>query len=556
LLANPVVLVITAIVGALMLLYKAFASTNDGGEKVDQMMEGMQAVLTVLRDRVLQMAGAIVKFFKGDFKGASEDAKASLQGIGDAAEKAFNQAADATRRLQEAEDELTQTLSVSRAKLNRDLAATKELITDENASYGDRKKAIDEVRMAEEQQTNQELENAKKTLKALQDKAALSQNTGDDELNAVADAQSKVYQIEEQSAQNIRSLNKQEKAIERAEQQKATEAHQKYLEGKKQREANYAEYVTKLAKLREDNLLSSIKDSYLKQLREIELHYDQDKAANQKMFEDHKISQQQLNDLNIELDKQLFSRKNDLYTQHQQDLQKQADEDAKARLAKFQADQKAAQDQAKAQLEQNVKNREAAFGEGDLATKQQAYDSEIALYKNALDQKVITEQEYTDKMNDLSTKRKEISKLEADQRQQEAQVVGQALTALMVIVGKQTVAGKAMAVATALINTWQGASEALKQKSTLPSPFDVIAKVANVATVVAAGLETVRNIVKVQVPGGGGGASGAAGAVSASSISAPITPQQQSTLIDQSSINGIGDATKNRSYVLSSDICK
>jgi hypothetical protein len=35
---------------------------------------------------------------------------------------------------------------------------------------------------------------------------------------------------------------------------------------------------------------------------------------------------------------------------------------------------------------------------------------------------------------------------------------------------------------------------------------------------------------------------------------APVTPQQQSTSIDQASINGIGDATKNRSYVLSSDI--
>jgi hypothetical protein len=561
LLANPVVLVITLIVGALAALYKAFASTNDGGEKVEQMMKGMGAVLDVVRDRVLQMAGAIVKFFKGDFKGAAEDAKASLQGVGQAAEQAFNQAADATRRLQEAEDELTQSLNVSRAKLNRDMAATKELITDENASYGDRRKAIEAVRAAEQNQTNQELENAKKTLKALEDRAALSKNVGDEELNAVAEAQAKVYQIEEQSASNVRNLNRQERAMERTEQQKQTEAHQKFLEGKKQREADYANYTSQLAKLREQNALDSIKDSYVRQLREVELNYDKQKEANKQAFDQHKLTQEQLNALDVELDRQLFLKRTDLYAQHQADLQKQGDEAAKANLAKYTEEQRKlkerdeqAHKEAQDRLERNAKNRDAAMGEGSLEDRKAAYDSEVALYKDALDQKVITEQEYSDKMNDLAQKRVAIGQYETDQRKGQFEAVAQALTALSTIVGKQTVLGKALGVATALINTWQGASEALKQKSTLPSPFDVIAKVANVATVVATGLETVRNIAKVQVPGGGGGSVSTGGVSAAITPVAPVTPQQQSTSIDQASINGIGDATKNRSYVLSSDI--
>jgi hypothetical protein len=45
-----------------------------------------------------------------------------------------------------------------------------------------------------------------------------------------------------------------------------------------------------------------------------------------------------------------------------------------------------------------------------------------------------------------------------------------------------------------------GASEAIKQKSTLPSPFDVITKVVNVATIIATGLKTVREITAVSVP--------------------------------------------------------
>lgn len=79
------------------------------------------------------------------------------------------------------------------------------------------------------------------------------------------------------------------------------------------------------------------------------------------------------------------------------------------------------------------------------------------------------------------------------------------LAALGELVGKETVAGKALGIATALINTWQGATEALKAKSVLPSPFDVAAKVVNVATTVASGLKAVQAITSVKVPSGGGG---------------------------------------------------
>lgn len=81
------------------------------------------------------------------------------------------------------------------------------------------------------------------------------------------------------------------------------------------------------------------------------------------------------------------------------------------------------------------------------------------------------------------------------------------IAALGALVGKETVAGKALGIAQALINTWVGASEAVKQKSTLPSPFDVAAKVINVATIVATGLKTVQQITSVKVPNGGGGGS-------------------------------------------------
>ena len=86
-----------------------------------------------------------------------------------------------------------------------------------------------------------------------------------------------------------------------------------------------------------------------------------------------------------------------------------------------------------------------------------------------------------------------------------------ALGQLADLVGKETLAGKSLSIAQALINTYQGTTEALKQKSVLPSPFDIAAKVINVATVLATGLKSVQAITAVQVPttgGGGGGISG------------------------------------------------
>jgi hypothetical protein len=124
-----------------------------------------------------------------------------------------------------------------------------------------------------------------------------------------------------------------------------------------------------------------------------------------------------------------------------------------------------------------------------------------------------------------------------------------AMSQLSDFVGRETAAGKALGIATATINTYQGASEALKQKSTLPSPFDVIAKVLNVATIIATGIKTVKSIASVQIPGkfGGGGMP---------TMAAPMTPelpQAATTNLSRQTINDIGNQAV-RAYVIETDV--
>ena len=267
LLMNPIVLTITLIVGSFVALYKAFTSTKAGGEQVERVMAGLSATMDVLRDRVLKIGGAIIKFFRGDWKEAAEDAKAAFSGFGDEVAAEFNKAAQATKSLQEVEDAVRE-LGISRAKLNRDLAAAKEIISDETASYQEKKKAINEVRIAEGEQTAKELENARKKLKAQQELNALS-DTSREDLQKEADLQAAVFELEQKSAQDKKTLNKQERLIDAEETRKRNEQRQKEQQDEKDRRAKELAQIVQ-GRLNEEGLLKSIDDKRKESIKSID----------------------------------------------------------------------------------------------------------------------------------------------------------------------------------------------------------------------------------------------------------------------------------------------
>jgi len=138
-------------------------------------------------------------------------------------------------------------------------------------------------------------------------------------------------------------------------------------------------------------------------------------------------------------------------------------------------------------------------------------------------------------------------------KKQRLAAVGDTFGQIAGILGKNSAAGKAAAIAQATINTYQGVSEIWGNKSTLPSPFDVIQKgVASIA-VLQSGLKTVKQIKSVPKPKGvkgGGDAGGGGGGVSAPAFN----------LIGGSGTNQLADTIAeasnkpSRSYVVSSDV--
>lgn len=132
---------------------------------------------------------------------------------------------------------------------------------------------------------------------------------------------------------------------------------------------------------------------------------------------------------------------------------------------------------------------------------------------------------------------------------------GEAINAVGEILGKQTVAGKALGTATALINTFLGITEIWRNRTIIPEPFGTISKVAATVTAAASGFAAVRGIMRTQVPGGGG--VGGQSIPSVSTATAPLQPQSLGMQLNSASIQGIGNAAAggvNRAFVLDTDI--
>jgi hypothetical protein len=209
---------------------------------------------------------------------------------------------------------------------------------------------------------------------------------------------------------------------------------------------------------------------------------------------------------------------------------------------RLKADEKKAAD-----LEKIVNDQTATYD-----ARVEAIDAEQALYQKQLDDKLITEEQFNDKVKTLSAARVNIDKAEAEAKRALFAKTSETLNKGADLLGKNTAAGKAMAAAAALINTYQGITAELATKTV--TPFEIGLKIANVAIIAATGFKAVQDIVSVQIPGGGGGGGGAQTG-SAPSMTAPSFNTVGSSSTNQlAQTIGSQSQTPIKSYVVASDV--
>ena len=245
------------------------------------------------------------------------------------------------------------------------------------------------------------------------------------------------------------------------------------------------------------------------------------------------------------------------YTNEKKAIQKKYDDEAAAKI-EVDKKKKEADDKEIAQKDKETADKKRAdevLGvENKLAEDQLSFEAqrELQLQKQTilLSDTALTENQRKAIIKETSDAIDSIDANEKQLKKDRLNDVANTTAKLGEILGQQTIAGKALGIATATINTYQGATEALKEKSTLPQPFSTIQRIVSAAAIIAAGIKTVKSIASVKVPGGGGGA---VPSMPSLNVSAPLASQAQTTTLNQGQVNQIGNVAS-RSYVVESDI--
>ena len=294
-----------------------------------------------------------------------------------------------------------------------------------------------------------------------------------------------------------------------------------------------------------------------KELEEVQKQKDALKSIEEKSFK-------ALEDLKAKTDREKLELQKQRDLEELDQVKLSEEEKAKARQAildkykilNAEQDEKDAEEKTQKDLEKNQKsleNQQLTFEERRALLDEQATIITEGDFK--------TEEDRT-KAKEANTKaRMELDKLEAEFKIAQTKEIGNTLSALSELAGKETATGKALGVASALVNTYVGVTEALKQKSTLPSPFDVVAKVVNVGTILASGLKAVKAISSVQVPGGGGGGGASVSAPSFSAGGGASTSAPQFNVVGNAGTNqlasSLGSAISQnpvQAYVVANDV--
>ena len=316
--------------------------------------------------------------------------------------------------------------------------------------------------------------------------------------------------------------------------------------------------LKKIADLRNEVFLASIKDENDKKRAELNLAFIKEKDE---ILANTKITEATRNELIVAARTKLNTDLDKIAA-----IEKEKKEAADKKLLEDSAKQMAAEDdlefanlQKKFSNSQDDEKKQAAKDLAALDKKLANNETDLELEKNLLEQRdalleeqfansLISEDQYTANVEANAKARVDIAKKEADQKIALAQQSAAALTALSDIVGKETAAGKALAISSALINTYLGITQALK----LPFPASIPATVIAATT----GFSAVKNIIATKVPGGsssGGVGNMTVPNVSAAAPMAPAQPQAATTNISTQSINALGNQAA-RAYVVESDV--
>ena len=578
--ANPIIAILailTAIIIALINKFKDMDAASDKmsdawGELSGIFESFMNAILTPLIDGFVALIDLFVQAAEwlGDKLGVSS--KEASQNLG--------RLAKANRELDESQKAQAESLAAS----NRKLQEAREIAGDANVPIKQRIAALKEAAKIEKEELDkvtewnrqklavqleqfaQEMgardkvigkikEGTIESLKAAKAELLSMKNVNEDKVQELSKYIIAAEDAAAQSAKIGKKTSSQVASLEREDASKRAEIAKEAADKRRQKNENNAAYELRMEKLKQAEILAGITNQYEKERKMAEFKLKDDIRIAEEDLKNGKITAKQKIALVAQLEKDKFAKINEINAKQEADnIKKQADIDA----AEAAIRKKKEEDKKKEEADKIKKDKDDAKNKLDLL-KTQAEDENLkADQKRAiLDQERKLNQEYYDKglidqetylknSQDIDKADTEIKKSENEAKKQLLDSYLGALDGVANVIGKQTTAGKAISVASALISTYEGIAKGVK----LGYPMAIPAVISAATT----GFAAVKNILAVKVPNGGGGGTAPAG-VTPNLGSAPLVPREQTTT---TSLTGQTlasmNATAARAYVVESDI--
>jgi hypothetical protein len=236
---------------------------------------------------------------------------------------------------------------------------------------------------------------------------------------------------------------------------------------------------------------------------------------------------------------------------------------------KFLTDQQKEEEAVQAKYTKQLEDR-IKFG-GDEAVIEEARNEELQRIRDKFDQQALEklsetteqtvqiikqgEEQETKTLNANVVARKKLAEEEKKAKIDAAQGTADTLANLSNLLGQETAAGKAAAVASATISAILSAQKAYESTIGIPFVGPVLAPI-NAGLALASGYKSIQSILAVEVPGGGGGGAPSLPDAPSAGPGAPIAPRSPEnipTSLDQTSLNTISNVVS-RAYVVESDI--
>ena len=465
------------IVPLVLTLVNYFKNLEGGAKALKKVMAGLGAI-------VANVGKALKLLVKGDFAGAFNTLKDSV-----------NEATSAVDSLFEAEKKLAdlrKRTTIENAKLNQQIEAQKKILEDTTLGLDERIAALDKVTAATKKLAENQVQETQLALQAAQAQLTLTNNYEErrEKQQEIAELQAQL--IEQQTAlQNV------EYDAERVGREIRTQAAE---ERKAQIEERLAQEKTVAETLR-DLRIEDIKDEQSKAEATLQVQ----KEAALATLRENNATQEQLLEAEQLYENQLEALRQGYADAAEQKRQERIDkelEEAKAKEARL----KEILDTAYFESIENEFQR----AQEELMRQEQQMMAELELLG-------ATEEEKQKIRDGFQKKREKLAKEEADynvalkkaETDNELQLATEAFGAIANLIGQNTAAGKAAAIAATTIQTYQAAQAAYSSQLLPGDPTSPVRAAIAAGIAVANGIANVRAILSTETPGaasaGGGG---------------------------------------------------